>query len=325
MNNAVCLDSFYSTTRLVTALKPSIKNKLSGSYKSTLFLDNNETRGYEGGLRKQGYFKNSYKLKPLISIITIVYNGEKYLEETILSVISQSYDNIEYIIIDANSTDGTIDILKKYDSQIDYWVSESDSGMYEALTKGFSCISGDFMGYINSDDYFLPNAIKTIAELHIAKPNLQWITGINSWYNSNGSIIRTQLQLPYRNEFIDKGIYGTKLPYIQQENTFWNTNLLQYIDLKTFSSFKLAGDYYMWLSFSKYVQLNTVSSAFAGFRKHENNKSLEQEKYLNEIKPYVGNCKLTLRQRVIFLYDKFVSLLCSENVIKKLFKNIVEL
>ena len=89
---------------------------------------------------------------PLISIITVVYNGEKYLEETIQSVINQTYKNIEYIIIDGGSSDGTVDIIKKYETEIDYWVSEKDRGIYDAMNKGAKLATGDFINFMNADD-----------------------------------------------------------------------------------------------------------------------------------------------------------------------------
>jgi len=98
---------------------------------SKLFLSEGENRKGEGGQRTKGHFKKSYEKKPLISVITVVFNGEKYLEETITSVINQTYENVEYIIIDGGSTDGTLDIIKRYEDKIDYWVSEKDNGIYD--------------------------------------------------------------------------------------------------------------------------------------------------------------------------------------------------
>ena len=92
--------------------------------------------------------------KPLISIITVVYNGEKHLEETILSVINQTYDNVEFIIIDGSSTDGTIDIIKKYEDKIDYWISEKDSGIFDAMNKGILASKGDYINFMNAGDFF---------------------------------------------------------------------------------------------------------------------------------------------------------------------------
>ena len=100
--------------------------------------------------------------KTLISVITVCLNSEKYLEETIKSVVGQTYQNIEYIIIDGGSTDGTLDIIKKYRNRIAYWVSEPDQGLYDAMNKGIARAKGELVGILNSDDYYQPNAVEII-------------------------------------------------------------------------------------------------------------------------------------------------------------------
>lgn len=97
-----------------------------------------------------------------VSIITVVYNGVKHLEQTIKSVLNQTYANIEYIIIDGGSTDGTINIIKKYESNIAHWVSEPDSGIYDAMNKGIKMATGELIGIINSDDWYEPYAVEEI-------------------------------------------------------------------------------------------------------------------------------------------------------------------
>jgi glycosyltransferase involved in cell wall biosynthesis len=159
MIHAIPLDENYSTTRLLTQEKPIVKNNPEDSFETVLFLPQNDTRKGEGGLRAKGYFKNSYEDKPLISIITVVYNGEKYLEETILSVINQTYDNVEYVIIDGGSTDGTLDIIKKYEDKIDYWVSEKDCGIYDAMNKGILATTGDWVNFMNAGDILYDNSV----------------------------------------------------------------------------------------------------------------------------------------------------------------------
>lgn len=108
----------------------------------------------ERGLRAKGYYKKYYHDKPLISIITVVKNGERYLEQTIKSVINQTYINIEYIIIDGGSTDTTLDIIHKYKNKIDYWVSESDKGIYDGMNKGIDLAKGEWLIFMNAGDIF---------------------------------------------------------------------------------------------------------------------------------------------------------------------------
>jgi len=101
----------------------------------------------------------------LITIITVVYNGDKYLECAIQSVLSQSYKNIEYIIIDGGSTDGTVDIIRKYEDGLAYWVSEKDNGIYSAMNKGIMMSRGDYIGLLNSDDWYEPDAIRHLVQI----------------------------------------------------------------------------------------------------------------------------------------------------------------
>lgn len=103
-------------------------------------------------------------MNPKISVITISYNSAKTIEKTIQSVINQDYDNLEYIVIDGKSQDGTVDIIKKYEDKIAYWVSEPDNGISDAFNKGISAATGEVIGIVNSDDQYLPGALKAIAD-----------------------------------------------------------------------------------------------------------------------------------------------------------------
>ncbi|BAY60721.1 putative glycosyl transferase [Calothrix brevissima NIES-22] len=113
----------------------------------------------EGGLRTRNIFKNSDNNLPLLSIVTVVFNGEKSLEETIISVVNQSYLNIEYIIIDGASQDRTLDIVCQYQDKIDYWLSEPDKGVYDAMNKAISLASGDWLLFLGSDDILADNDV----------------------------------------------------------------------------------------------------------------------------------------------------------------------
>lgn len=167
MNNTICLDASYSTTRIIVKEKPNIVNNTQDKFETVLLLPEGGERQGEGGLRAKGYFKQSYESKPLISIITVVYNGKKYLEETIHSVINQTYDNVEYIIIDGGSTDGTLDIIRKYENQIDYWISERDHGIYDAMNKGITLASGEWINFMNAGDIFYNTTV--IKEIFLQK------------------------------------------------------------------------------------------------------------------------------------------------------------
>ena len=112
-----------------------------------------------GGLRLEGSVKAPTHDRPLISIITVVFNGEHFLEETIKSVIYQSYFNFEYIIIDGGSTDGTLEIILKYEHLLDYWVSERDQGIYDAMNKGIELATGDWINFMNAGDWFITDSV----------------------------------------------------------------------------------------------------------------------------------------------------------------------
>ena len=128
-------------------------------------LSKNRKRYSEGGLRIKLEFKQSLPNRPLITIITVVFNGEKYLQETINSIKNQTYNNYEFVVIDGGSTDKTMEIIKKNSNTIDYWVSEEDEGLYDAFNKGLSLARGDYIGIINSDDTYENNALEILTNL----------------------------------------------------------------------------------------------------------------------------------------------------------------
>jgi len=163
-----CLNKDFSTTRLVINEPPEIEWLFKDKFESLLFLPEGVNQQI-GGLRTQGYFKESLSDKPLITIITVVFNGEQFLEETVQSVINQTYENVEYIIIDGGSSDSTVDIIHKYEYAIDFWVSEVDEGISDAFNKGIKLASGGYVQLLNCGDSFLDHS--SLSNM-VAKVNL---------------------------------------------------------------------------------------------------------------------------------------------------------
>jgi glycosyltransferase involved in cell wall biosynthesis len=113
---------------------------------------------YEGGIRCNGVNKNS-STSALVSIITVVFNDVLHIEATIQSVLAQNYEHVEFIIVDGGSTDGTLDVIKKYENKIDYWVSERDDGIYYAMNRGIDLVSGEWINFMNSGDSFYNSSV----------------------------------------------------------------------------------------------------------------------------------------------------------------------
>lgn len=143
--------------------------------------------------KKSTIAKKTYDRKPYFSIITVVYNGEQYLEATIKSIIKQTYNNIEYIIIDGGSNDATLNIIRNYDGFIDYWVSEKDEGIYDAMNKGLQACNGEYVWFMNAGDrIFKNNTIETIVHLY---PDADVYYGSTELIDHSGNTIKL-VQVP---------------------------------------------------------------------------------------------------------------------------------
>ena len=185
----------YSTQKNITNHKPIINSNVVCK-KYFQYPDESGSRQSEGGLRLKGQYKQSLKDKPLITIITVVYNNEKTLERCIKSVLEQTYENIEYILIDGGSSDGTLDVIKKHEDAIDYYISEPDKGIYYAMNKGLGLASGDYIGILNSDDLYLGNAVN-VSVNQIMTDHSDGSVAIANMYDSNGDILWKYKTLPF--------------------------------------------------------------------------------------------------------------------------------
>lgn len=157
--------------------------------------------------------------KPKISIITICFNSEKHLEETIQSIINQPYPNKEYIVIDGGSTDGTLAIIDKYRDKIDYFVSEPDKGISDAFNKGIRAATGELIGIINSDDFMMPNVLEKVAAEY--EDNVDVYRGYGLLYYPNRNIVKVEHpnnkfgRLPIGNRICHGASFITKRTYQQ--------------------------------------------------------------------------------------------------------------
>ncbi len=131
-----------------------------------------------GGLRTRGIEVQGGPGHPLVSIITIVFNGESSIRQTIDSVLRQSYDFIEYIVIDGGSYDDTISIIREYDAKIDYWQSEPDKGISDAFNKGIGAARGEFIGLVNAGDWYETDTVKRVVETFMAEPEVGVVCGV---------------------------------------------------------------------------------------------------------------------------------------------------
>jgi len=221
---------------------------------------------------------------PKISIVTPVFNGAKYLEDTIMSVIQQGYPNLEYIIIDGGSTDGTVDIIKKYEKHLTYWVSEPDDGLYHAVQKGFEKSTGDIMAWINSDDMYHKGSFSMVAELFTQFPEIDWLMGIPSIYDEKGRTVMVDNFKPWCKADLYMGKYAED-SWIQQESTFWRRSLWEKAGSTLNLDLKYAADFELWLRFFRHAELYSLKSLLSGFRFRSGNQvSLDNRSaYLNEV------------------------------------------
>lgn len=231
--------------------------------------------------------------KSKITIVTPSFNHSTYLEQTIDSVLSQNYPNLEYIIIDGGSTDGSLDIIKKYEKHLTYWVSERDDGMYDAINKGFEKSTGEIMGWINSDDFYYPHTFSVLNDVFDAFPPVSWVTGAGSIANEQGQIVSVERSQKWSKYLFQLGKFG----YIQQESTFWRRSLWEKSGKMLDSSLQLAGDMELWNRFFQYELLYDLPIPLGAFRRRKSGNAAYSnfEKYTAECEQVISasNSKLT--------------------------------
>jgi glycosyltransferase involved in cell wall biosynthesis len=229
---------------------------------------------------------------PKITIVTPSFNQGKYLEDTILSVLEQGYPNLEYIIIDGGSIDESVSIIKKYEKQLAYWVSEKDDGLYHGLQKGFAKSSGEIMAWINADDMYHKKSLFMIATLFEKFGDVRWIMGSNTYFDESGHPFVYDNQ-PYAQRWSRSRLLLFSGQFIQQESVFWRRSLWEQAGACIAQNYPLAADFELWLRFFRYEQLYTTSFMLGGFRfRSENQKSFNQRgQYLEQVVSLVNEEK----------------------------------
>ncbi|HWX92473.1 MAG TPA: glycosyltransferase family 2 protein [Terriglobales bacterium] len=208
---------------------------------------------------------------PKISLVTPVFNSARYLEATIRSVLSQQYPNLEYVLVDGGSTDGSVDIIRKYEPQLHAWMSESDRGMYDAINKGFARSSGELMGWISATDMLHAGSLFVVGSVFRQFPGVDWITGRPTGFNDDGMAVEVlKLRQWSRMPFL-----AGANRYIQQESTFWRRSLWDQAGGRVDDSRRSASDFELWVRFFRYAKLYPVDALIGGFRSHPDSLGLQ--------------------------------------------------
>lgn len=246
---------------------------------------------------------------PKISIITPSYNQGKFLEETITSVLNQSYPNLEYIIIDGGSTDNSVEIIKKYQDKIPYWVSERDRGQSHAVNKGFKRASGDIIGWLNSDDIYLPQCLEYVVKTFRENPDIDVVYGNFIQTDEKGKVLR-------KRHVFSKFRYETFLfhHYLGQPAVFFRKRALDkigYLD----ESLSYAMDWDFLLRMKRQCKMVHVNHFLATCRLHGESKTSYQwkDKALedksvfakNQIRKFENNVINLLYCTIYHIYSKF--------------------
>jgi glycosyltransferase involved in cell wall biosynthesis len=204
---------------------------------------------------------------PLVTIVTPSYNQARFLEQTMRSVLEQDYPNIEYMVVDGGSTDGSVELIKKYSDRLTWWVSEKDGGQAEAINKGFARAKGEIIAWVNSDDYYMPGAVSSAVKALMDHPEAGFVYGNVQVVDKDENILN---QLSYGN-------WGLKdllsFHIIGQPAVFIRRSLLEkvgYLDL----TYHCLLDHHLWIRLAEQRAMKYIPSLWASAHYHEDCKNL---------------------------------------------------
>ena len=209
-------------------------------------------------------------MPPLISVVTICYNAKNDLEKTILSVLSQTYQDIEYIIIDGGSTDGTVDIIHKYSERLFYWISEPDKGIYDDMNKGMDRATGSWINFMNAGDTFCDNEVIK---------NIFGYNDLSDYSVIYGDCYVSKLnQLQYLKASSMKKVH-VQMPFCHQSSFIRKTRLRFSIDLKIAADYQMIYEYYRMNGISSFLYISKPISVFDATGISTTNNNLLQKEY----------------------------------------------
>jgi glycosyltransferase involved in cell wall biosynthesis len=202
-----------------------------------------------------------------ISVVTCSYQHGKFIDATIRSVLEQQYPGLEYIIMDGGSSDGTLDILKRYSTQVEYWVSEPDDGQTDALIKGFKRCRGEIMGWLCSDDLLLPGALQVVADFFAEHPHVEAVYGDAIWIDGKGELIRQKREIPF-SQFLMRFDHN----YVPQPSMFWRRSVFERVGGLN-PRFDLAMDADLWDRFAQSTRIAHIDKFLSCMRYYPEQKT----------------------------------------------------
>ncbi len=205
---------------------------------------------------------------PLVSIVTPSYNQARYLETAIRSVLEQDYPDIEYILVDGGSSDGSLEVIRRYSERLAWWVSEPDKGQTDAINKGFARANGEILAWLNSDDTYQPGAVAEAVEFLRSRPEVGLVYGDANFIDQDGRLIGRfpAAQTDYRR--LRRGYV-----HIPQQSAFFRADLWKKVGPLD-SSFYFAMDYDLWVRLAALAPIQYVPRTWANFRLHSHGKTV---------------------------------------------------
>jgi len=208
--------------------------------------------------------------------VTPSFNQAEYLEKTILSVLDQGYPNLEYIVMDGGSSDGSAEIIERYSEHLAYWTSQPDGGQTAALAKGFERTTGDIQGWLCSDDLHEPHTLKEVAETFARNPGWRVVYGDSHWIDDRGNPLAPKKEIAF-NRFIWMYDYN----YLPQPSTFWRRSLYEEVGGLD-PGYNLAMDADLWARFAERARLHHVPRPWSRMRYYPEQKNLRLRDRSNE-------------------------------------------